>query len=449
MGQSDYFVVRASGTEAFLQDPTEAKKALEAIDIRLTNRPITLLQHKIYNVWIAFAQSMPNPAETRIFEFPLSEVMELCGFDSNNHAYFIDAAREMLGLRVEYNSLARYREQEVEKGPPPKRGGRRKREAIKWSAAQLVSFIEIDSASNSMRIEFPEILRQEILRPDFYRAIDLRKQQLFSSRAGLTLYEYVLRYAAEQATPWLPWQSYSMLLSGAIEPHKTFREFSKMLQRALEQVNAHHETHGVQAEFTKRGRAIEKMRLLIALKHQRQLGLESAAEAPPDLVRAIVALGLSTREANAIALAHPRPYLEAQITYVRRRLADRERGGIKVPAAYFRAAVSGNYAGFTSTGEPATAPPVASAAALPVPTSSPTTPSAAANTPVQAPVPSPFAETRAWYSGLAEEVRAELAATFLSQATPLVRQAIERRGMESPIAANTFYGWLRALKEQH
>lgn len=448
MGQTDYFVVRTSGTETFVQDPTEAKKALEAIDIRLTNRPITLLQHKIYNVWIAFAQSTPNPAETRIFAFPLSEVMELCGFDSNNHAYFIEAAREMLGLRVEYDSLARYRQEDADRLAPKKRGGRRKREAIKWSAAQLVSFIEIDSASNTMRIEFPEVLRQEILRPDFYRAIDLRKQQLFSSRAGLTLYEYVLRYAAEQATPWLPWQSYSMLLSGAIEAHKTFREFSKMLQRAIEQVNAHHETHAVQAEFTKRGRAIEKMRVLIALKHQRQLGLEPAAEPPPDLVRAIVALGLSTREASAIALVHPRPYLEAQIAYVRRRLGDRERGAIKVPAAYFRAAVGGNYAAFVA-GEAPVSPRAASVAALPPPESTSASTAAAPDTATAASVSSPFTEIRAWYGGLAEEVRAELSATFLAQTTPIVRQAIERRGMESPIAANTFYGWLRAHKEQH
>ena len=100
-------VVYSEGVEDLLQDPVEAKKALEMIDIRVTNRPISLLQHKVYNVWIAFAQSTANASDTRIFEFPLNEVMEVCGFDSHNTEYFIHAARQIMDLRVEYNSLGR------------------------------------------------------------------------------------------------------------------------------------------------------------------------------------------------------------------------------------------------------------------------------------------------------------------------------------------------------
>lgn len=349
MASEKVIVFRTSGSEELLQDPTEARKALEAIDIRLTNKPISLLQHKIYNVWIAFAQSTSNAADIRVFEFPLSEVMELCGFDSHNHAYFIDAAREMLDLRVEYNSLGRHFTQHA---PPVAASATRARRgaarpALKWAAAQLVSFIEIDSSANLMRIEFPDILRKEILRPDFYRSIDLGKQRLFTSRAGLTLYEYVLRFAAEQATPWLPWENYSMLLSGAAEPHKTFREYSKMLQRAIEQVNAHHDSHQIHAEFTKRGRAIEKMRIVIALRHQNALRFDATPTPPaPELLRALAALGLNAREATALATRHPRAYLDAQIAYTRRRLADRDRGMVKVPAAYLRSAIQGNYAGY-------------------------------------------------------------------------------------------------------
>ncbi len=459
MATDPMFVVRLSGTEDLAQDPTEVKKALESIDIRLTNRPISLLQHKIYNVWVAFAQSMTDPMEMRIFEFPLSEVMELCGFDSNNHAYFIEAAKELLDLRVEYDSLARFPANAARANPAieqggaaKKRSGRAPRAPVRWAAAQLVSFIEIDSAANTMRIEFPEVLRKEILRPDFYRSIDLRKQQLFTSRAGLALFEHVQRYAAEQKTPWLPWEVYSMLLSGSSEPHKTFREFSKMLQRAVEQVNTHHDSHQVHIEFTKRGRAIEKMRVMIGLKHQARLPLDTQAPPSPALIRAMTALGVRKEEAEQIAHAHPAEYLDAQIAYVRRRLADNQRAGIKVPAAYLRAAISGNYANqIARTGEPNAEPledSVTQAIPIALPIKRMPDNSPAINALAAPPTTDPLAETKRWYAELPDDRRSALASQFLAVANPIVRKAISAKGMTSPVAAAAFYGWLRQAQEQ-
>ena len=66
MVSDSLIVVYPQGSEEAPQDPVEARKALEAIDIRVTNRPISLLQHKLYNVWVAFAQSTPAAASTRI-----------------------------------------------------------------------------------------------------------------------------------------------------------------------------------------------------------------------------------------------------------------------------------------------------------------------------------------------------------------------------------------------
>ena len=441
--QNDLMIVRSNGADERFVDPTEAKKALEAIDMRFTNRPISLLQHKIYNVWVAFAQSTVNAAQVRVFEFPLSEVMELCGFDSNNHSYFIDAARAMMELRVEYNSMNRRAQQPTNLEAPKLTKPRRKRspETVRWSAAQLVSFIAIDSGLNVMRIEFPEVLRNEILRPDFYRTIDLRKQRRFSSRAGLALYEYVLRYAAEQRTPWLEWESYSLLLSGSIEPHKTFREFSKMLQRAMEQVNAHHDSHNVHAEFTKRGRAIGKMRIVISLKHQNTLGLDELEAPSPEVVRALLNLGLTTSDAANLSAGHPRAYMEAQIAYVQRRLSDRGRNPIKVPAAYLRAAVAGNYAdyvvrqrivGIATSDETtlATRPPEQSPVALA---------GVLTNTNFEL----PFVNVRKWYSGLGDDERGKLASEFLHVANPVIKKAIASTGLSSPVAAAALYSWLQ------
>lgn len=451
MSTSVVTLIRPSGTERLLEDPTEARKALESIDIRLTNRPITLLQHKIYNVWVAYAQSTQDAESVRIFEFPLSEVMEVCGFDSNNHAYFIESARELLNLRVEYNSLGRY-SHDVD-AQAPTGGAKRGRKgraasaapaAVKWAAAQLVSFIEVDSAANLMRIEFPEVLRKEILRPETYRVIDLSRQRLFTSRAGLALYEYVLKHASDKVTPWLRWETYSMMLSGSVQPHKTFREFSKMLNRAIEQVNAHHESHQVLPEFTKRGRAIENMRLQILLRHE---AIGQGTQAPSaEVVNALTALGLSSRDATQLAKSHPDHYLMAQVAYVRRRQSDTSKGSLKAPVAYLRAAIAGNYAGLSA---PALPPPAtamderASTVVVSFPAAQVPREPVPAKQDKARPAPSSLEADRTWYAKLPEAQRAELAAEFMQDASPMVRQALKSKGLESTVAASAFFGWLR------
>lgn len=434
-------VVYPEGSVDLLQDPVEARKALETIDIRVTNRPITLLQHKVYNVWIAFAQSTANAAETRIFEFPLNEVMEVAGFDSHNTEYFINAARQLLDLRVEYNSLAR---QLAPPEPKPEGKGRRAARApMKWAAAQLISFIEIDSSINRMRVEFPEVIRQEILRPDQYRSIDLHVQAQFTSRAGLALYEYVLRYAAEGASPWLPWETYSMLLSGSSEPHKSMRELSKMLKRAIEQVNAHHASHQIHVEFTKRGKAFHRMRVVIRLRHQGQLPFQSAESLPRPLTDTLHRLGLKDREIEVIAASHPLPYIEAQVAYVQRRFSDSTRDRVKVPGAYLRSALQGNYAGHVAATQ---TPRIAEQPMAPVPAAKGQ--GAIASLPTMPASPdvtrSGGADAiRAWYSAQDETHRAALARAFYESMAPQIRKMIERSGMESKGAVSAFHGWLK------
>lgn len=430
-------VVLAEGMEDLHQDPVEAKKALETIDIRVTNRPISFLQHKLYNVWIAFAQSTANAANTRIFEFPLNEVMEVCGFDSHNTEYFVEAAKQIFDLRVEYNSLGR--QIAVPEPKPAGKGTRASRRPTKWAAAQLISFIEIDSSINRMRVEFPEIIREEILRPDSYRSIDLHVQAQFNSRAGLALYEYVLRYASEEGTPWLPWETYSMLLSGSAEPHKTMREFSKMLKRAIEQVNTHHESHQIHAEFTKRGKAFHRMRVVIKLRHQAQLPFQSGEALPPEIREALRRLGLKDREAEMIGRAHPIEYLKAHLAYVQRRFSDPTQERVKVPGAYLRAALLGNYAGYSQK-----APILTNAAAVAERTEvAPdriyeSTSSKDLNGKVE-----DGQAIRKWYGKLEELRRAELAGQFYKSMPPPIRKMIERSGMESKAAAAAFVGWLR------
>lgn len=418
-------------------EPTEARKPLEVIDIQLTNKPISLLQHKIYNVWVAFAQATVDAERVRIFEFPLVEVMELCGYASHNRAVFIDAAKELLDLRVEYASLERWAPPDDATGRPQQldrwRGpaAKAKLAPAKWAAAQLVAFIEIDSANARMRIEFPEVLRQKILRPDFYRVVDLRKQQLFTSRPGLALYEYVLRFAGEKATPWLDWQDYSILLSGGIEPHKTYREFSKVLQRAVEQVNAHHDTHSVTIEVTKRGRAVAKLR--IAISPRTGVCIRSEMEPDPDIVQSMGALGVAAAAARDLARGHTREYLAAQIAYVVRQ---QRKGKVQMPGAYLRTAIATNYASYSPNSAAQTSPPKPAAASADASTPLPPAGEARRN--------AELARIREAVTSLPAESLAELLDRFMPAANPMVKRshAKSQGGHVSPLVLHALCDWV-------
>ena len=450
---AQHVIVRSSIADELAADPVEAKKALETIDIRMLNRPMGLLNHRLYNALIAFAQSVPKP-EDNVFAFPLDEVMDLTGMgSSNNVEHFVETADQLMNFRVYYNAVSKTEQSGPQRrlgldaldADRPKRRGRRPKGEEgppELDADQLIASIKVHSSRNLIAVEFPKKVRELILRPEFYKVINLDKQKLFSSRAALALYEYSLRYAGERATPWLRWEDYSVLLSGNTEPHKTYREFSKLLMRAVEQVNVHHDTHHVQVEVTKKGaRAIDKVRLSILLKHQANLPLESIPEPSPGLLRAITDLGLAHESAVNAARAHPAGYVIAQLNYVR---TMQRRGRVRTAAAYFRQALNANYANWSQGDiEPQ------------LELSLPVQPSPGSSIPPIPPV-DPVADQRAraaahetktledWLATRSAEERALLEAGWLKSVIMAgIRNGYAREGMRHPMARSDYYRWLR------
>jgi hypothetical protein len=442
-------VVRSSIADELVGDLVEAKKALETIDIRMLNSPMGLLNHRLYNVLIAFAQSLPKP-EDNVFAFPLDEVMDLMGMESSNNVdHFVSTAEQLMNFRVYYNAISKAEQS----GPQrrlsidtldvdlPKRRGRRPatmEAPPELDVDQLIASIKVHSSHNLIAVEFPKKVRDLILRPEFYKVINLEKQKLFSSRAALALFEYSLRYAGERATPWLRWEDYSVLLSGNPEPHKTYREFSKLLMRAVDQVNLHHDTHFLQTEVIKKGaRAIDKVRLSIQLKHQASLSLESIPEPSPGLLRAMTDLGVAQVSALNMARAHPAGYVIAQINYVR---AIQRRGKMRTPGAYLRQALNGNYANW-KPGE--TEPQLELALpgdAFPVPTTPRVDPVAEEQGRA---VEDSNRSIEAWLDSVGQERRSELEASWLRTVIMSgIKNAYAREGMQHPMARADFYRWL-------
>lgn len=419
---------------------SEARKALEAIDVRMMNKPITLVQQRLYDVWVAFAQVDPDSrkADTNIFEFPLDGVVAACGMaDTYNRKFFDETALGLMDLRVTYGGF--FTEPDATVRRSRIRAGTGRSSKTRIVAMQLVSFVEIDSARNVIRVEFPEVIRKQILEPGFYRRIDLEIQRQLSTRTAIALYQCSREFASAQASPWLPWQEYSAFLGGTPEPHASVRDFVKVLNRAVPQVNQVNPDHRIEVEFTKSGRSFDQMRIVTALKHQRELDLVEALniEVPDD----VLALSTELRIPAPTISKHlkdgiPVDYLRAQLLYTRGRIGRRDQAPVSSPAAFFSAAVNQNYAAWRSPD------PVAQRQTTPALDSRLTEIAPATSQKTLAVLIPSKPDIRVHFEGLKESDRANLAARFYASAGGTLQKKISTSGLGSPLVAKLFDAWL-------
>jgi len=433
-------VVVVSQSQATDSGVGTVRKALETIDIRVLNKPITLMQQRLYDVWLAFAQQYPQARRsgTEIFEFPLDKVIEATGQSSNyNRAHFDQTALSLMDLRVTYGEFFG-----DEGGKGGKSGGdeRRVRSRKRIAGVQLVSFVEIDSSRNLMRVEFPEVIRKALLAPDRYWQLDLGVQRDLSSRTAITLYQVSRAFAQERGSPWLPWQEYSVFLSGDPEPHAQARDFVKVLSRAVPQVNATNTSHEIRVEFTKRGKQFDRMRVAVDLKRQGELDLQAgvAREVDQTILDLCAELRIPRDVLDQFLTAGvPHDYLKSQLLYCRGRSARRDQTPLTSTTAFFRASVQGNFSNYRGEAQ-------AVAAHEPTQASLVESPLAAASSESDLGTPTPAQAPTQAFSELPVAEREQLTAAFLAEAPPTIRDRIKKAGFDGVVVKRSFSSWLRS-----
>ncbi|WP_425953128.1 RepB family plasmid replication initiator protein [Ralstonia pseudosolanacearum] len=305
---------------------------MEAITIRnvSTSGEITFLQRKAYNAMLQIAQQ--NRVDNEItFEVPISEFEALVGHTtSNSRDYLKQMARQLASIQVEFDF----------KGDSAKRKS-------SWGIANMVAEVYISEDGQNIKFSFPPELAKRLLDPEMYNRIDMRMQNLFTSYSALTLYETVSRYYgfAQRETFREHWTAWSIILSGSSEPHTEFRDFNKMLTRAIDQVNAHETRFKIVPHLSKRGRKMDKLWFVLEDLQQAQLPLSGSPTIVGDeLMKRLRLFGLQDDEITTAAMQYDEEYLLAQADYTDKRIKKKGADPVSSPRAYFLDSIEKNYA---------------------------------------------------------------------------------------------------------
>jgi hypothetical protein len=365
-------------------------KPNEVIDlVFLSQTPLGPLQHEIYNVVLAWAQTKLrlNPPEMdagpdeiqNVFEFDLATLAGLCNYGvrrakgegSKNIDHFLSAAD---GLRDRSVLLAGFdrlqsdgyvSEREMRDAVHAGEGAqRRPRGASKrllkerkpgWM--QMVSSLYVHPSGTTVRIELPKTLCQRLLQSESTTPLETLLLP-FTSRPACLLYELYLKHRNDGSLPRRDWPVWSRLLNGTGTPHKTYREFNKLFRRAVEQVNAHLTAHSlVPGERKGRdGRTVQEVWLDVMPKDQP--GLELHREANSANVELLVNYGV-TADAAAMLVAKFPDRVARNVRYA---LDMHKKSPKSKLAAYIVDCVTNDYGNRGGTGsQPKAAPPRLSA----------------------------------------------------------------------------------------
>lgn len=344
----------------------ELKKAVEAQAMRnvSTTSDLTFLQRKLYNTLTQFAQQ--RPATEMVHDIPIKLVEEYVGHTtSNSRDHLKKVLRGMTQAQVEFDY----------KGDSP---GRKSG----WGVANLIAEAYILEDNETIRYSFPPELKRRLLDPTIFNLIDLRMQYHFTSYSALSLHELVSRYYgfSQKETFREHWTAWSVLLSGSATPHAEFRDFNKMLGRAVEQVNSIESRFKIEVVVTKNNRKYDKLWFKLETLMQPELGLSPAPEiVGAELSKRLKSLSLSSKDIEELAMSHDEEYLLAQADYTESQM--KKKDSVASPAAYFKAAVTNNYAKAPSKQKaPATADTTTAAPKQPKPVKKPAASSQASST---------------------------------------------------------------------
>ncbi|WP_191624782.1 RepB family plasmid replication initiator protein [Pseudomonas fluorescens] len=316
----------------------ELKKAVEALAMRnvSTTSDFTFLQRKLYNTLTQFAQQRPDTE--MVHDIPIKLVEEHVGHTtSNSRDHLKKVLKGMTQVQVEFDY----------KGESP---GRKSG----WGVANLIAEAYILDDNQTIRYSFPAELKRRLLDPTIFNLIDLRMQYHFTSYSALSLHELVSRYYgfSQKETFREHWTAWSVLLSGSATPHEEFRDFNKMLGRAVDQVNSIEGRFKIEVVMTKNNRKYDKLWFKLETLMQPELGLSPAPEiVGAEVSKRLKALSLSAKDIEALGMNHDEEYLLAQADYTEAQM--KKKDSVASPAAYFKAAVTNNYAKAPSKQNPA------------------------------------------------------------------------------------------------
>ena len=266
-------------------------KMVDALAIVPSNKRISLLARKVYNVMLYHAQK--QGPDQQVHRARLSEVVRGLDFNSNNTEVIKAHLRDMVTTKVEWQS-------------PTKGEGQR------WSVSALISHADLVTERGEVTLEwsYAPNIRLQLLNPDRYAQLSLVHIAALRSYAAVALYEICSRYvnnpskltARRELEWWKP------VLTGAPvdksnttqTPYKYFKR--DVLKPAIAEVNAVTDLH-VELIEIRAGRTIQALQFTVGRPTQASLHLSHPPE-PVDLNLVVRAIALGASQTAAESLLH-------------------------------------------------------------------------------------------------------------------------------------------------
>ena len=405
-------------------DDQSVAKANEAIAIRPKRGKLTLLSRRIYNVFLYHAQKqgVDNPN----FRINLAELIGDARFTSNNTEILKSHIRDMQATTIEWHTSV---------------GGIRK-----WTSTQLLGPVVIHEPGRGQACTitwtYPEPIREQLVKPAQYTRVLLEISSQMRSYAAAVLYELGARYLTSPGKVTMRedvlW--WAAVLTGRSDIEKVdYRILHRdTIKKALVELDTLCEDFRMEVVEHKRGRKVEELQFRVLPKPQASLdGMKDPSKNVFDLqlVERIVAIGIKRSDAQDLYAVTDEGVLRAAVEHVEQRMKNQTLPELKSPAAYLRDALKKQYAGQGEGAEK----PVEQAG--PVQSVGERMQRLREDWQYQR-----SSQARALFEEMTDAQRAEQIARFESErlnemAAPIAK-AWRRDGVNSRLAATTFFRWL-------
>jgi len=316
---------RLEGERAF-------KKPVSTLAMSARSHPITVLGRKTYNVLLCLAQEeLRKGKDVEVHRAPLSEVVHLLKYDSNDLELIKKHFRAMLTTTVEWQS--------------PTTG-----EGDKWIGCSLLAQASIEKVRGQVWISwaFAPALRHELLNPRVFARMNLAMIAQLRTYAAVCLYEVANRYKNVGQSPRKEWRWWHDPITGrqpdAARLEKLDYSFFKrdVLKPAIAEINAVTDLQ-IELKEHKQGRFIHEIQFLIRPNEQRQLALEQAPEkADLESVRQARELGISDARVEKIVDTFGAEALATALPDLRRRIETPFPEPVRDPERYLLSLMPGH-----------------------------------------------------------------------------------------------------------
>ncbi len=197
-----------------MRSDASLRKATGAIHIRNDINP---LQRKVMNVLQFLAGPELGDMSVPFHQQPLSHVMKLAGYNSNNVGYFKETLESLVTTPVKWDLISPDGEKE-------------------WGVAALLAGAKI--RAGRLTYSFAHELREKLSTSQRWAAINLRVMREFDSGAGLALFENCVVYRSVGQTPFFKLSLFRELMGSTGDSYDEFKVLNRaVIKPAIAEVN--------------------------------------------------------------------------------------------------------------------------------------------------------------------------------------------------------------------